>query len=197
MASASHSAAKSGSLHRARHLGRGLERGKIHAGEPRVWPEQLHVERMMLASPEHAGLVRIPAIRIVGRPGIGDRTPDVGPITPEPCVVAGVAPLAIGLDGRAEMTVGAGADDVEARPQRQALAKGEAAIRQLVVGELRLAQAFSRARERARRAPADSSKHGCSFLRRSPRRCAGLPSPKARRPRGEGRSRCAERRACR
>ena len=33
-----------GLAHRPGHLGRGLEGGEIHAGQPRIRPEQLHVE---------------------------------------------------------------------------------------------------------------------------------------------------------
>ena len=94
----------------------------------------------MLLAPQHAGPIRIPAVGIVGRPGVFDRLPDVGPIAAQPCIVARIPPLAIGLDRRAEMAVGARADDVEAGAERQALAEGEAAVRQLVVGELGLAQ---------------------------------------------------------
>src|SRR5260370_33757165 len=96
---------------------------------------------MVLASPEYAGPLRVPTVAIVRRPGIFHRALDVGPIAAQPGIVAHVLPFAIGLDDGAELPVGAGADDVEARAERQALAKGEAAVRQLVVAELGLAQA--------------------------------------------------------
>ena len=50
----------------------------------------------------------------------------------------------------AEMAVGAGADDVEAGAERQLLAEGEPAGRQLVVGEFGLAQRALQRREEVR-----------------------------------------------
>ena len=47
----------------------------------------------------------------------------------------------------AEMAVGAGADDVEAGAERQLLPEGQAAVGQLVVGELGLAQRALERRE--------------------------------------------------
>ena len=117
-----------------------LQRRQIHGRQPGIRAEQLHVERMVLTAPEHAGLVRVPSVRIIRRPGVFHRALDVRPIPSQPGIVAEILPFAIGFDDRAEMAVGAGADDVEAGAERQALAEGQAAVRQLVVGEFGLAQ---------------------------------------------------------
>jgi len=95
---------------------------------------------MVLLPPEHAGLLGVPAVRIFRRPGVFDRPLDHRPIAAQPCIVARIAPFAIGFDRGAEMSVGARTDDVEAGAERQALTEGETAARQQVIGELRLAQ---------------------------------------------------------
>src|SRR5260370_26689789 len=95
---------------------------------------------MVLASPEYAGPLRVPTVAIVRRPGIFHRALDVVPIAAQPGIVPHVLPFAIGLDDGAELPLGAGPADVEARAERQALTKGEPAVRHLVVAELGRAQ---------------------------------------------------------
>ena len=52
-----------------RHLGTGFERAQVEAGEPRVGAKEFHVERVVLASPENARFLRVPAVDILRTPG--------------------------------------------------------------------------------------------------------------------------------
>ena len=65
---------------RRRHFRAGEERRDIHAGEPGVGSEQFHVEGVVLAAGEDAGLLGVPAVGVLGRPGVFDGALDVGPV---------------------------------------------------------------------------------------------------------------------
>ena len=134
--------------HCLRHDRSSRQRRKIHGGQPGVWAEQLHVEGVVLTAPEHAGFVRIPFVRVIRRPGVLDRAFYVRPISIQPRVVAEVFPLAIGFDDRTEVSVGTWTDDVEAGTERKPLAEGQAAARQLIIGELCFAERPLKSREK-------------------------------------------------
>src|SRR5271165_3822388 len=135
--------------HCLRHDRSSRQRRKIHACQPGVWAEQLHVEGVMLTAPEDAGLVRVPLIGVIRRPGVLDSAPDVRPVTFQPSVVAEAFPLTICFDDRAEVSVGTWTDDIEAGTKRKPLAEGQAAARQLIIGELSFAERSLKSREKA------------------------------------------------
>src|ERR1700722_6572914 len=91
---------------------------------------------MVLTAPEYARPGRIPFVRVVRRPGVFHRFPNVRPILAQPGNVSKVLPLPIGFDDGAEMAIRTGTDDVEAGAERKSLAKGQATVWQLIVGEL-------------------------------------------------------------
>ena len=131
----------------------------------------------MLAAGQHAGLLRIPAVRIVLAPGIFDGAPDLWPVALQPFGIARQLPVAISLDHGAEMPVGAWADDVEAGAERQLLAKRKAAGRQHVVGEFGLAQRALQRREQMRQRLLVVPDMGAGALARAVLRVLALPRP--------------------
>src|ERR1700738_1538878 len=94
----------------------------------------------MLTAPQHAGLVRVPFVRVFRRPRVLYGAPDVRPISTQPRVVPEVFPLAICFDNRTEVSVCTWTDNVEAGTERAPVSEGQAAIRQLIIGELRFAE---------------------------------------------------------
>ena len=121
------------------HLGAGLERGEVEAGEPRVGAEQLHVEGVVLAAVEDAGFLGVPPILVLRRPSELDGLLDRGPEGAEPVGVAADLPVAVGLDDAAELAVGAGAEGHSAGSEGELHAERHASFRALVVGEIGVA----------------------------------------------------------
>ena len=87
----------------------GFQRAEIEPAEPGVRPEQLHVQRVMLAAPQHAGAPWIPLIGVVRMPGIFDRPLHPWPKPTQPGIVAAQLPVAIKLHHIAELPIGTGA----------------------------------------------------------------------------------------
>ena len=71
-----------------RHFRGGQQRRHVDRAEPGIRVEQLHIEGLMLAARQHAGLLRIPAVRIVLAPGIFNGAPDLWPVALQPFGIA-------------------------------------------------------------------------------------------------------------
>ena len=141
-----------GLAERLRHLGAGLERAEIEAGQPRVRAEQLHVERVVLAPPQDAGLVGVPAVAVVRAPGVLDALPGPRPEPAEPVDVAGELPVPVEFQDVAELAVGAGPFGGVVGAERQAEPEAHAAGLVHVVGVVGLAhRAFERREEEGQR----------------------------------------------
>ena len=98
-----------------------------------------------------------------------------GPPSAQPVRVAGLAPVAVGLDERTEMAVGAGTDHVEARC-RAAASGGRSARRWATdCSATRSRAASARGPGRGGAGPAGSSRRACRFPRRTPS-CVCCPS---------------------
>ena len=87
------------------HARTGVERAEVEPGQPAVRAEELHVEGVVLSTPEHAGPVRIPAVGVVGAPGVLDGAPHVRPQVAQPVRVARQAPVAVQLHDIAELAI--------------------------------------------------------------------------------------------
>ena len=177
-----HSLAKAGSPIASAMIEAAVSAARYMRGQPGVWAEQLHVEGVMLTAPEHAGPVRVPFVRVIRRPGVLDSAPDIRPIPIQPRVVAEVFPLPICFDDRAEVSVGTWTDDVEAGTERKPLAEGQAAARQLIIGELRFAERSLKRREKIGERLLIVPDVGATPLARAFAGCAGPPIPRSHHP---------------
>jgi len=65
---------------------------------------------MVLTAGEDAGLVGVPAVNVIGAPGVFEGLFHAGPDGAQPFVIAADLPVAIGLHYAAELAVAAGAE---------------------------------------------------------------------------------------
>ena len=123
---------------------------------------------MVLAAPQYAGPIGVPAIGIVRMPRELDRSLDRRPERSQPGIVSRGLPVTVGLHDVAELAVGAGAHVEAADAEREGDPERHAAgVRVLVVREVGRAHAAFELRGTGTAAPADSSRRACSCLRNS------------------------------
>lgn len=134
----------------ARHLRRGFEAREIKAIEPRAGAEQFHIQRVMLAAFQHAVAIGIPAIRVIGIPGVLHRLFHPGPKVFQPLRIAAKLPFAIGLENIAILPVHTGAERRILAPQGNLRAEAQAARLIQIIGKVALAQAALQTREQKR-----------------------------------------------
>ena len=106
----------------------------IEPGQPRIRAEEFDVQRVMLAAGQHAGLFRVPPVRVFRAPSVFQRPSGLREPAAQPAGVAGNLPLPVHLDHAAHLPVDAGAEAGGLAPQRQLQPEAEPAVRLEVPG---------------------------------------------------------------
>ena len=116
------------------HPGGGVKRGVIEPGQPRIRAEEFDVQRVMLAAGQHAGLFRVPPVRVFRAPSVFQRPSGLREPAVQPVGVAGNLPLPVHLDHAAHLPVDAGAETGGLTSQRQLQPEAQPSVRLEVPG---------------------------------------------------------------
>ena len=110
--------------HSLGHAGHGAEGGQVPGGAHGVGAVELDIVGIVLDAVKDAGFALVPA---AGAPGVGEGAFGGGPLSAEPCIVAGEGPVEVEVDDLAHLAVGGGSAPV-LEAERELVAEVHVAI---------------------------------------------------------------------